>query len=86
LDEHVKGNEIYSACRVYERDENVYSRILVLKPERKKPLEKCKYRWKDNIKTDLNEIGSDVVEWIHLAKNGIHWRDYVKTIIKLLRL
>jgi hypothetical protein len=39
LDEHVKGNEIYTACSVYERDENAYSRILVLKPERKKPLE-----------------------------------------------
>jgi hypothetical protein len=45
---------------------NVY-RLLVGKPERKRPLGKPRRRWIDNIKMDLLEIGSSVVDWIGLA-------------------
>jgi hypothetical protein len=45
---------------------NAY-RILVGKPEGKRPLGKPKRKWVDNIKTDLREIGLDGMDWIVLA-------------------
>jgi hypothetical protein len=40
------------------------------KPEEKKPLEKHKYRWQDNIKKDIREIVFSGVDWIHLSGSG----------------
>jgi hypothetical protein len=45
---------------------NVY-RLLVVKPEGKRPLGRPRRRWMDNIKMDLLEIGLSVVDWIGLA-------------------
>jgi hypothetical protein len=45
---------------------NAY-RILVGKPEGKRPLGRPRRRWVDNIKMDLGEIGWDAVHWIELA-------------------
>jgi hypothetical protein len=45
---------------------NAY-RILVGKPEGKKPLGRPRRRWVDNIKMDLGEIGRDGTDWIELA-------------------
>jgi hypothetical protein len=42
-------------------------KVLVGKPEGKIPLGRPRRRWEDNIKTDLNEIRWEVVDWIHLA-------------------
>jgi hypothetical protein len=61
---------------------NVY-RILVGKPEGKRPLRKRRCRWADNIKTGLREIGWDVIDWIILAQNRYHWRAFVNMVIKL---
>jgi hypothetical protein len=47
---------------------NVY-RLLVGKPEGKRPLGRPRCRWIDNIKMDLLEIGLGVVEWIGLAQD-----------------
>jgi hypothetical protein len=47
---------------------NVY-RLLVGKPERKRQLGRPRYRWIDNIKMDLLEIGLNVVDWIGLAQD-----------------
>jgi hypothetical protein len=47
---------------------NVY-RLLVEKPERKRPLGRPRRRWMDNIKMDLLEIGVSVVYWIGLAQD-----------------
>jgi hypothetical protein len=47
---------------------NVY-RLLVAKPEEKRPLGRPKHRWIDNIKMDLLEIGVSVVDWIGLAQD-----------------
>jgi hypothetical protein len=46
---------------------NAYN-ILVGKPEGKRPLE-SRYRWEDNIRIDIREIGWEVVDWIHLAQD-----------------
>jgi hypothetical protein len=51
---------------------NVY-RLLVGKPEGKRPLGREKRRWIDNIKMDLLEIGLSVVDWIGLAQDRYKW-------------
>jgi hypothetical protein len=44
-------------------------RVLVGEPEGKKPLRRPRRRWEDNIKTDLQEIGCGVMDWIELAQD-----------------
>jgi hypothetical protein len=44
-------------------------RILVIKPERKRPLGRLRRRWVNNIKKDLREIGWGGMEWIYLAQD-----------------
>jgi hypothetical protein len=52
---------------------NAY-RILVGKPERKRPLGRPRRRWVDNIKVDLREIEWDSMDWFDLAHNKDQWR------------
>jgi hypothetical protein len=52
---------------------NAY-RLLVGKPEGKRPLGRPRRRWVDNIKMDLSEIGWDGVDWIDLAPDCDQWR------------
>jgi hypothetical protein len=47
---------------------NMY-RVLVGKPEGKRPLERPRRRWEDGIKMDLKKIGWEGVEWIHRAQD-----------------
>jgi hypothetical protein len=58
-------------------------RILVGKPEGKRPLGRSRRRWVGNIKIDLREIGWDGVDWIDLAQNTGHWRAIVNTVMNL---
>jgi len=60
---------------------NAYN-ILVGKPEGKRPLE-SRYRWEDNIRIDIREIGSDGVDWIHLSQVREQWRAVVNLIMNL---
>jgi hypothetical protein len=61
---------------------NAY-RILVGKPEGKRPLGRPRCRCVDNIKTDLREIGWDGVDWIDMAKDRDQWRALVNTVLNL---
>jgi hypothetical protein len=61
---------------------NVY-RLLVLKPEEKRPLGRTRRRWIDNIKMDLLEIGLSVVDWIGLAQDTYRWRALVNSVMNL---
>jgi hypothetical protein len=61
---------------------NAY-RILVGKPEGKRPLGRPRHRWMDNMKMDLREVGWDVVCWIDMAQDGDQWRSLVNTILNL---
>jgi hypothetical protein len=61
---------------------NAY-RILVEKPEGKRPLGRPRCRWVDNIKIDLREIGRDGVDWIDLAQDRDQWRAVVNTVMNL---
>jgi hypothetical protein len=59
------------------------SRILVGKPEGKKPLGRLRRSWEDNIKMDLREIGWGGMDWIDLAQDGNQWRALVNTVMNL---
>jgi hypothetical protein len=61
---------------------NVY-RLLVGKPEGKKPLGRLRRRWIDNIKMDLLETGVSVVDWIGLAQDRDRWRAFVNSVMNL---
>jgi hypothetical protein len=61
---------------------NAY-RLLVGKPEGKRPLERPRRRWVDNIKMDFREIGWDGRDWIELAQDRDQWRALVNTVINL---
>jgi hypothetical protein len=61
---------------------NAY-RILVGKPEGKRPLGRPRRMWVDNIKMDLREIRWDGMDWIDLVKDRDQWRALVKTIMNL---
>jgi hypothetical protein len=47
----------------------VTHRVLVRKAERRRPHGKPRCRWKDNIKTDLREVGWGNIDWTHLSQN-----------------
>jgi hypothetical protein len=57
--------------------------ILVGNPERKRPLERPRRRWVDNIKIDLGEIGWDGVDWIDLVQDRDRRRALVDTVMNL---
>jgi hypothetical protein len=58
-------------------------RILVGKPEGKRPLERPRRRSVDNIKIDLREIGWDSMDCIDLVQYRDQWRALVNTVMKL---
>jgi hypothetical protein len=57
-------------------------RVLVKEREGRRPLERPRCRWKDNIKTDLREVGWGV-KWIDLAQGRDRWRALVNTVMNL---
>ena len=58
-------------------------RVLVGKPERKRPLGKPRHRWEDNIKMDLQKVGCGVTDWIELAQDRDKWRALVNAVMNL---
>jgi hypothetical protein len=58
-------------------------RLLVGKPEGKRPLGRSRLRWIDNIKMDLLEIGLNVVDWICLAQDRYRRRALVNSVMNL---
>jgi hypothetical protein len=71
------------ACSTNGEEETVY-RILVGKPEGKRPLRIPRRRWMDNIKMDLREIGWGGMDRIDLAQDRRdHWRALLNTVMNL---
>jgi hypothetical protein len=62
---------------------NAY-RILVGKPEEKRPPLRPERRWEDNIRTALREIGWGGMEWIDLARDRDQWRALVRKVMNFL--
>jgi hypothetical protein len=61
---------------------NAY-RILVGKPEGKRPLGRPRHRWVNNIKMDLREIEWDGMDWISLAQDRDQWTALVNVVMNL---
>ena len=56
-------------------------RVLVGKPEGKRPLVRPRCRWEDNIKMDLQEVGCECMDWIDLAQDRDKWRGLVNAVM-----
>jgi hypothetical protein len=69
------------AAGMWEKS-NAY-RIMVGKPEGKRPLGRPRPRWEDNIKMDLTEIRWGGMDWIDLAQDRHQWRALVNTAMNL---
>ena len=70
------------ACGAYGAGRGVH-RVLVGKPEEKRPLGRDKRRWEDNIKMDLQEVGGVCGDWMELAQDRDRWRALVSTVRSL---
>ena len=57
-------------------------RVLVRKPEEKRPLGIPRLRWVDNIKVDLQDVGWGM-DWIEMAQDRDRWRALVNTVMNL---
>jgi hypothetical protein len=57
-------------------------RVLVGRPEGRRPLERPRHRWEDNIKMYLQEVGSGM-DWIELAQYRDRWRAVVNAVMNL---
>ena len=69
------------AARMGER-RGVY-RVLVWKPEGKRPLGRLRRGWEDNIKMILQEVGCGGMDWIELAQHRDRWRALVNAVMNL---
>ena len=56
-------------------------RVLVGKPEGRRPMGRPRCRWKDNIKTDLQEVGGGFGDWMELAQDRDRWWALVSTVM-----
>ena len=56
-------------------------RVLVGKPEGKRPLGRSRRRWEDNIKMDLQEVGGGCGDWMELAQDRERWQALVSTVM-----
>ena len=64
------------------RDRRGSYRVLVGKPEEKRPLERPRCRWEDFMKMDLQEVGW-WMDWIDLAQDKDRWRALVNVVMNL---
>jgi hypothetical protein len=58
-------------------------RVLVGKPEVKRPLGRPRRRWEDHIRMDLHEVACEGIDWIELAQDMDRWRALVNAVMKL---
>jgi hypothetical protein len=58
-------------------------RILVGRPEGRRPLGRPRCRWEDNIKMDIREVGWEDMNWIDLAQDKDRWRALVNAVMNL---
>jgi hypothetical protein len=56
-------------------------RVLVGKPERKRPIERPRRRWEDNIKVDPQEVGYGSMDWIEFAEDRDRWWALVNAVM-----
>jgi len=64
-------------------EESGVYRVLVGKPERKRPLGRLRRKWVDNIRTDRQEVGCGYMDCIGLAQDRDRWRTLVSAVMNL---
>jgi hypothetical protein len=69
-------------CSTNGEKRNPY-RLLVRKPEGKRPLGRPRRRWVDNIRMDIGEVGWGDVDWIGLTQDRNSWRALVNSVLNL---
>ena len=80
----IKSRRMRWAGRVARMGEvRVVYRVLVGKPEGKRPLRRPRRRWVDNIRMDLQEVGCGYMDWIELAQDRDGWRTLVSVVMNL---
>jgi len=62
-------------------EERVVYKLLVGKPEGRRPLERPKRRWVDNIRTNLQEVGFGFMDWNGLAQDRDRWRTFLCAVM-----
>jgi hypothetical protein len=78
----VKSRKMRCAGHVVHMGEGrVVHRVMVRKPEGKRPLGRPRRRWEDNIKRYLQEVGGDCVNWMERAQDRDRWRVLVGTVM-----
>jgi hypothetical protein len=70
------------ACSTYGEERGLH-RVLVWKPEGKRPLGRHRRSWEDNIKMDLQKVGGVCGDWMELAQDRDRWRALVSTVKNL---
>jgi hypothetical protein len=61
----------------------VVYRVLVEKPEGRRPLGRPRPRWEDNIRMDLRKVGCGCVDWMELAQDRDRWRALLRAVMNL---
>jgi hypothetical protein len=56
-------------------------RVLLWRPEGKRPLGRPRHRWEDNIRMNLKEIGINGANWIRLAQDRVQWWGFVNIVM-----
>jgi hypothetical protein len=64
-------------------EERKVYKVLVGKPEGKRPLGRPRRRWEDGIRMDLGEIGLGGVDWVRLAQDRDRWRAVVSAVMNI---
>jgi len=64
-------------------EESGVYRVLVGKPEGKRPLGRRRRRWVDNIRMDFQEVGCEYMDWIGRAQDRDSWRTLVCAVMNL---
>jgi len=78
----IENNELGWACGAYGLREEMY-RILVGKPKTKRPLERPRRRWVDNIRMGFQEVGCGYMDWTGLAQDRDRWQKLVSAVMIL---
>ena len=64
-------------------EERVVYRVLLGKPEGRRPLARPRRRWENNIRMDFQEVGCGYMDWIGLAQDRDRWRTLVSAVMNL---
>jgi hypothetical protein len=78
----MKEDEVGGTCGTHGGGKR-YLGGFCLEAEGKRPLERPRRRWEDNIKMDLREKGIDGANWTQLAQDRVQWRACVNTVMNL---